>query len=149
MKSITKYLLILCVLISACTKPENASESDVARILGTYSFDGKVENILSVEYTDNGSEVNFVFSPIFKEKFTTVIEFSLAKSLLNKECDVDELTHMKDYQFRYEDPVWCYSELYELKEGYMWVKTSSDGKKDVYIDVLLNDGTPFTLSYTE
>ena len=136
-------------MISACTKPENASESDVARILGTYSFDGKVENILSVEYTDNGSEVNFVFSPIFKEKFTTVIEFSLAKSLLNKECDVDELTHMKDYQFRYEDPVWCYSELYELKEGYMWVKTSSDGKKDVYIDVLLNDGTPFTLSYTE
>ena len=136
-------------MISACTKLENASESDVARILGTYSFDGKVENILSVEYTDNGSEVNFVFSPIFKEKFTTVIEFSLAKSLLNKECDVDELTHMKDYQFRYEDPVWCYSELYELKEGYMWVKTSSDGKKDVYIDVLLNDGTPFTLSYTE
>ena len=136
-------------MISACTKLENASESDVARILGTYSFDGKVENILSVEYTDNGSEVNFVFSPIFKEKFTTVIEFSLAKSLLNKECDVDELTHMKDYQFRYEDPVWCYSELNELKEGYMWVKTSSDGKKDVYIDVLLNDGTPFTLSYTE
>ena len=136
-------------MISACTKLENASESDVARILGTYSFDGKVENILSVEYTDNDSEVNFEFSPIFKEKFTTVIEFSLAKSLLNKECDVDELTHMKDYQFRYEDPVWCYSELHELKEGYMWVKTSSDGKKDVYIDVLLNDGTPFTLSYTE
>lgn len=136
-------------MISACTKPENASESDVARILGTYTFDGKVENILSVEYTDNGSYVDFVFSPIFGEKFTTVIEFSLSKSLFNRDCDVEELTHMEDYRFRYEDPVWCYSELHELKEGYFWVNDLNDGKYDIYIDVILKDGTPFTLSYTE
>lgn len=136
-------------MISACTKPDSGSESNVARILGTYSFDGKVENILSVECTDNGSEVSFVFSPIFGSRFTTFIEFSLSKSLLNEDCDVAELVHNKDYKFRYEDPVWCYSELHELKEGYFWVNTSSEGKKDVYLDVILNDGTPFTLSYTE
>lgn len=56
---------------------------------------------------------------------------------------------MEDYRFRYEDPVWCYSELHELKEGYFWVNDLNDGKYDIYIDVILKDGTPFTLSYTE
>lgn len=135
-------------MISACTKPDNASESNTARILGTYSFNGKVENIVSVEYDETDSEVIFVFSPIFKGRLTTFINFSVRKDLLNKDCDVEELSHNDDYRFRYEDPVWCYSELRSLKGGVFRVRTMEDGRKDVYIDVLLNDGTPFILNYT-
>lgn len=136
-------------MVCSCTKLNDSSADDVARILGTYSFDGKVENILSVECTETDSKVNFVFSPIFKDKFTTYIDFTISKKHLNKECDVRTLKHNDDYSFRYEDPVWLYSELHELDEGTICVKTLKDGRKDVYLNVLLSDGTPFTLSYTE
>lgn len=148
MKVLLKYLLAVCVMVSACTKSDDGSGKDTARILGTYSFDGKTENILSVEYAETDSEVSFTFSPIFKGRLTTYIGFSMDTRLLNKECDVRKLSHNDDYSFRYEDPVWCYSELRSLKEGTLQVMTPGDDSIEVYIDVLLNDGTPFTLSYS-
>lgn len=147
MKVLLKYLLAICVMVSACTKPDQGSGKDVARILGTYSLDGKVENILSVEYAETDSQVNFTFSPVFKGRLTTYIDFSLSKALLNEECDVKELSHMEDYHFTYEDPIWYYSELRPLKDGTFLVQILDDGTADVSVDVLLNDGTPFTLSY--
>ena len=54
---------------------------------------------------------------------------------------------MEDYHFTYEDPIWYYSELRPLKDGTLLVKILDDGTADVSVDVLLNDGTPFTLSY--
>lgn len=147
MKALVKYLLAICVMASACTKPDEGSGKDTARILGTYSFDGKVENILRIEYSENDTEVHFIFSPVFKGRLTTYIDFSLSKALLNEECDVKELSPMEDYHFTYEDPIWYYSELRPLKDGTLLVKILDDGTADVSVDVLLNDGTPFTLSY--
>lgn len=148
MNSLAKCFLAICLLLSACTKPGSDADSDVARILGTYSFDGKVENILSVEYHESDSYVNFVFSPVFKGHKTTYIDFSISKALIGKECDVENLSHNDDYKFSYENPLWYYSELHELKEGTICVKNLGDGRVEVSLDILLNDGTPFVLDYT-
>lgn len=148
MNSTMKYFLAICVMVAACTKPVDDTATDSARILGKYSFDGKVENILSVEHAETDSEVSFVFSPVFKGRRTTHIDFSLSKDFLNMELDVEELSHSEDYHFTYENPVWYYSQAWPLKMGTMWVKELEDGVMDVYIDAQLHDGTPFTLSYT-
>lgn len=125
-----------------------ADTLEIPDVLGTYEFGGQTIDIYQVFFSENEYYVRFVFSPLLKETLTTYVDFQLVKAYMGKEYQASRLYHRDDYFFTYEDPVRLYSDYRQLEGGTILVKENPDGTYTVELDVLLNDRTPFKLSYT-
>lgn len=148
---------IICALMAlaavfSCTKAEQEvpeKPAVPAEVLGTYSFDGKDYDILSVRHTDDGTYLMFTFSPLPDSgKMTTYAAFGIRLYWLDKEVDIKDVNHNDDYVFVYEDPVRYYSQYRRPVSGKYMVKKNKERNYTVNVELTLADGTPFSMDFT-
>lgn len=146
----------IAIIMTGCSKtPVNTTGTDTGNEdnapLGTYLFDGKEYPIKSAVYVDDNRQILIRISPLeMTEDQVTYIVLGINASLEGQEVDVDRMYHNDDYYFRYEDPLYYYSEFRKLKSGTMKIQRGlEEGVYNIEADILLPDGKAFKLSLAE
>ena len=117
--------------------------------IGTYSFRGEANRIVSGEATIDGGYFTCIFSPekIQDGKTSTYFLFSLGMYWEGQVVDASTLYQNDQYFFIYEDPFYYYSQ-YKRVTGTFYVKRNNDENVTVKLNLRLHDGVRFKAEVT-
>ena len=117
--------------------------------IGTYSFRGAANRIVSGEATIDGGYFTCIFSPekIQDGKTSTYFLFSLGMYWEGQVVDASTLYQNDQYFFIYEDPFYYYSQ-YKRVTGTFYVKRNNDENVTVKLNLRLHDGVRFKAEVT-
>jgi hypothetical protein len=157
-KKLLKYLnlFVLSGLLSAfvgCSDNNDpvTPRPDVEEVpsIGSYSFRGEMNKIVSGVASVDGDYLTCVFSPekMDEEKTDTYFAFSLHLYWEGQVVDASTLYHNDQYVFIYEDPFYYYSQ-YKKVTGTFYVQRNSETNVTVKLNLRLHDGVRFKAEVT-
>lgn len=117
--------------------------------IGTYSFRGEANKIVSGVASMDGDYFTCILSPEEMEggKTNTYFMFSLHMYWEGQVVDASTLYHNDQYVFIYEDPFYYYSQ-YKRVTGTFYVKRNNDKNVTVKLNLRLHDGVRFKAEVT-
>ena len=117
--------------------------------IGTYSFRGVANNIVSGVASVDGDYLTCVLSPEKMEegKADTYFVFSLHLYWEGQVVDASSLYHNDQYVFICKDPIYYYSQ-YKKVTGTFYVQRNSETNVTVKLNLRLHDGVRFKTEVT-
>ena len=117
--------------------------------IGTYSFRGEANKIVTGVASVDGDYLTCVLSPdkLFVCYSDTFFAFSLLLFWEGQVVDASTLYHNDQYVFIYEDPIYYYSQ-YKKVTGTFYVQRNSETNVTVKLNLRLHDGVRFKAEVT-
>lgn len=146
MSRILKLFLSITVLLAAfgCNKVDKPNSGEET-VIGNYYFDGVQYPIVTAVCLSAEPNVKLLFSPQKQDdKMSTYFIIGLNEAFLGQDIDIEDIYHNDDYLFIYEDPLYLYSQYWEIQSGKMRLSRTGESFS-VSVDFKLADGKSFKM----